>query len=186
MAIHAQHTDSPRSESTAVEMAQHAKHPVNPAAGPYGHPFHPILVTIPIGAWVCSLVFDIAGRVNTSGSKPLTDASYWLIGIGVIGAIVAALFGLLDLLAIPRRTRALRVGLVHMTMNLTVTGMFIGNFFWRHSSYYEAAKVHVGQLVLSAVALGPLVISGWLGGMLAYRYGVRVADEHAQIDGYAR
>lgn len=41
-----------------------AKQPVSGAlAGPYGHPFQPILVTVPIGAWVCSLVFDVASRI---------------------------------------------------------------------------------------------------------------------------
>lgn len=47
--------------TTEVEQA---KEPVSAVlAGPYGHPFHPILVTIPIGAWVSSLVFDIASRI---------------------------------------------------------------------------------------------------------------------------
>ena len=41
-----------------------AKQPVSAAlAGPYGHPFHPILVTVPIGAWAGSLVFDIASHL---------------------------------------------------------------------------------------------------------------------------
>jgi uncharacterized membrane protein len=161
-----------------------AKEPLTVAAGPYGHPFHPILVTIPIGAWVSSLVFDIATRAADHGSYSLTDASYWLILIGIIGAGLAAVFGLLDLLRIPRGTRALRVGLTHMLLNVTVLGAFIGNFVWRHSSYYEEARVKVGQLVLSAVALALLGVSGWLGGMLAYKFGVRVADEATQAEGY--
>ncbi len=47
----------------ADEMGQ-AKRPVTVLAGPYGHPFHPILVTVPIGAWVASLVFDVASRIQ--------------------------------------------------------------------------------------------------------------------------
>jgi uncharacterized membrane protein len=40
-----------------------AKQPVSAAlAGPYGHPLHPLLVTVPIGAWLASLVFDVASR----------------------------------------------------------------------------------------------------------------------------
>ena len=43
---------------------QQAKHPVSAVlAGPYGHPLHPILVTVPIGAWVASLVFDVASHL---------------------------------------------------------------------------------------------------------------------------
>jgi uncharacterized membrane protein len=171
-----------RDVTTEVERA---KTPASPVAGPYGHPFHPILVTIPIGAWVSSLVFDIATQVNSGGSKSLVEASYWLIGIGVLGALLAALFGLMDLIRIPRGTRALRFGLAHMVLNLTVVGLFVGNFFWRHGSYYESTKVSGGQLVLSAIAIGLLLISGWIGGMLAYRFGVRVAREQDQLEGYA-
>jgi len=175
-------TDQLRTDTAA--RAYQAKQPVSPVAGPYGHPFHPILVTIPIGAWACSLIFDIATRVNSAGSRPLTDASYWLIGIGIIGALAAALFGLMDLIRIPRGTRALRFGLMHMVINVTVVGLFVGNFFWRHDSYYESAKVGVGQLILSAVAIGLLLVSGWIGGMLAYKFGVRVAAEQHQAAGY--
>src|SRR5436190_2458765 len=153
--------------TTSRQQTLPAKEPLTVAAGPYGHPFHPILVTVPIGAWVCSLVFDIATQVNSNGSPSLTDASYWLIAIGLIGAVAAALFGLLDLLRIPRRTRALRVGLTHMVLNLTVVGLYIVNLAWRHSSYYESSTVKGGQIVLSAIALALLGASGWLGGMLA-------------------
>jgi uncharacterized membrane protein len=171
----------------AMLTENRGKRPVTPVAGPYGHPFHPILVTIPIGAWVASLIFDIASRVNSTGSHSLVDAAYWLIGIGVLGALVAAVFGFLDLLAIPRPSRAFRVGLAHMGINLTIVGIFIGDFFWRHSSAsgaYAAAKVGAGQLALSAVGIALLLVSGWLGGMLAYRFGVRVADEATQAEGF--
>lgn len=170
----------------AATLVHEAKVPVNPVAGPYGHPFHPMLVTVPIGAWVASLVFDIASKVNSSGAPSLVDASYWLIGIGILGALAAALFGLLDLLAIPSRTKAMRVGLTHLTLNLLVVGAYVANWFWRHSSYYEDAKVATGPFVLSIVSLAFLAVSGWLGGMLAYHYGVRVADEVEQAGAYQR
>jgi uncharacterized membrane protein len=168
----------------ATQRIQQAKTPMSPVAGPYGHPFHPILVTIPIGAWVASLVFDIASQVSSKGSASLVDASYWLIGLGIIGALLAALFGLMDLVRIPRGTRALRFALAHMVLNLTVVGIFIGDFIWRHGSYYENSRVMGGQLALSAVAIGLLLVSGWIGGMLAYRFGVRVAAERDQLEGY--
>jgi uncharacterized membrane protein len=165
-------------------LVHEAKEPITRAAGPYGHPFHPILVTVPIGAWICSLVFDIATRVSSEGSPSLVDAAYWLIGIGIIGAALAAIFGLLDLLAIPRKTRAFAVGLTHLALNVSVLAAFVVDFVWRHSSYDESRRVEMGQLILSAVAIGVLAISGWLGGQLAYRYGVRVADEAEQQSGY--
>lgn len=142
------------------------KQPIIKAVGPYGHPLHPILVLIPMGAWMASLAFDIISRVSTHGSPSLSDAAYWLILAGVIGAVVSALFGLLDLLTIPRRTRALRVGVAHMVLMLGIVALFFADWYWRHiSESYEAAKVHPGQLMLSAVGVVLLLATGWLGGI---------------------
>jgi uncharacterized membrane protein len=161
-----------------------AKRPVSAAfAGPYGHPFHPILVTVPIGAWVCSLTFDIASHIVDQPGF-LSRGSVWLIAIGVVGALGAALVGFLDLFAIPTGTTAFRTALLHMTLNLCVTGAYVGNFFWRHADYPSRDAVSGGQLTLSVISLVALGISGWLGGKLAYRFGVRVADERTQAEGF--
>ncbi|MFE1886334.1 DUF2231 domain-containing protein [Streptomyces diastatochromogenes] len=162
-----------------------AKRPVSGAlAGPYGHPFHPILVTVPIGAWVSSLVFDIASRIVHRPAF-LTHGSAWLIAIGVLGALAAACVGFLDLFAIPSGTPAFRTGLVHMALNLTVTAAYAAGFLWRQGGGYpEGQGVGYGQLTLSAVSLVVLSLSGYLGGKLAYRYGVRVAEESVQAEGY--
>jgi uncharacterized membrane protein len=166
----------------ARQDEMHAKRPVTSVAGPYGHPLHPLFVTIPIGAWVGSLVLDIASKSADDGGA-LARGAYWMIGVGVVGALVAALFGFLDFLALPRRTRALKVALTHMLLNLTVVAIFIASFIWRadRGAWKETSA---GLFVLSGVALALLLVSGWLGGMLAYHYGVRVADEDTQLDGY--
>lgn len=162
-----------------------AKQPVSGAlAGPYGHPIHPILVTVPIGAWVCSLVFDISSRIV---DRPgfLAHGSAWLIAIGVLGALAAAGVGFLDLFAVPTGTPAFRTGLVHMALNLTVTAAYAIGFAWRQSDGYPVGRgVTSGQLALSAVSLAALGVSGFLGGKLAYRYGVRVATESVQAEGF--
>ncbi|MEU9440864.1 DUF2231 domain-containing protein [Streptomyces sp. NPDC048304] len=166
------------------ESQLQAKRPVSASlAGPYGHPFHPILVTVPIGAWVTSLVFDIASHVV---HRPgfLTQSSEWLIAVGVIGALLAAMVGFLDLFAIPAGTPAFRTALVHMTLNLLVTAAYVVNFLWRHGDYAGGGSVGMGRLVLSAISIAALAVSGFLGGKLAYRYGVRVADEATQAEGY--
>jgi uncharacterized membrane protein len=138
-------------------------------------------VTIPIGAWVASLVFDIAAHASDEEGA-FAAGAYWLIGIGVIGAVLAAIFGLLDLLAIPRGTKAFTTGLTHMALNLTVVVLYVVNFLIRRSDGYEDAA-GAAPLILSIVALVLLSASGWLGGKLAYRYGVRVADERTQAEG---
>lgn len=157
------------------------KRPVTVLAGPYGHPFHPILVTVPIGAWVASLVFDLASRYVGDPSVFATG-SRWLVALGVLGALVAAVFGFLDLVAIPGDTTARRTAYAHMTLNLAVTVAYAVSFLLRDGD----GPVAWGLITLSAVALAALGASGWLGGKLTYRYGVRVVDEATQADGFRR
>lgn len=168
---------------SAGRTRQDAKHPVTPVAGPYGHPFHPILVTIPIGAWVMSLVFDLAA---TWAGEPevFVKGAFWLIGAGIVGALLAAAFGLMDLLAIPRRTPAFRTGLIHLALNLTTVVLFAISFLLRRD-HLDEADATVAAVVLSVIALAILGVSGWLGGKLSYHYGVRVADERTQAQGFA-
>lgn len=158
-----------------------AKRPVSALlTGPYGHPFHPVLVTIPIGSWVASFVFDLGSRITDADF--LAQASVWLIVIGIIGALAAASVGLLDFFAIPSGTPAFRTGLVHLVLNVTITIAYAVNALWRRGS--DADQVPVGPIVLSAVSLGALTLSGYLGGKLAFRYGVRVVTDADQAEGF--
>jgi uncharacterized membrane protein len=157
-----------------------AKRPVTVLAGPYGHPLHPAMVAVPIGCWIASLVFDVGSRFAGDGAF-LARGSRWLIALGVLGALAAALLGFLDFLAIPAGTPAFRTAVVHLSLNLGVTAAYIINFLLRDSA---ARRVSWGLLVLSLVSLAALAVSGYLGGKLAYRYGVRVADESTQSEGY--
>jgi uncharacterized membrane protein len=161
-----------------------AKEPVTRLAGPYGHPFHPMLVTVPIGAWVASFAFDLASR-SAGEAEVFVKASFWLIVVGIIGAVVAALFGLLDLLTIRRGTRAFRTGVTHMILNTVALGLFGVSLLLRRD-HLDDGDVTVGGFVVSSAALVILGASGWLGGMLTYHYGVRVARESTQRDGFTR
>jgi uncharacterized membrane protein len=159
-----------------------AKQPKTILAGPYGHPIHPVMVTVPIGSWVAAVVFDIIALVNSEDESVFAEGAYWLIGIGIVGAVLAAVFGLMDLLNIPRGTVAFRTGLTHMVLNLTIVVLFAVDFAIRAGQGYEEASV-VG-FVISLIALSLLGVSGWLGGKLAYHYGVRVASEETQAEGF--
>jgi uncharacterized membrane protein len=160
------------------------KRPSSPLAGPYGHPLHPIAVTLPVGAFVSSLVFDVLTLTRAHGLPYLVDGAYWLIGVGLVGALLAAVFGLMDLRVIPRRTRAFRTAVMHLALNALVVSLFLVGFLWRAGDHLELEKTRWGQLALSSVAVSLLVVSAWLGGTLVYRFGVRVADENTQADGF--
>lgn len=158
-----------------------AKQPRTALAGPYGHPFHPILVTIPIGAWVSSIIFDIIAAASDDPTAFVTGAQV-LIAIGVVGGVVAAIFGLLDFSMIESGTVAKRTGLTHLALNLGVVVLFAINYFVRAGADHD--EVNVVGIVLSVIGLVALTVSGWLGGKLAYHFGVRVAREATQAEGY--
>jgi uncharacterized membrane protein len=132
-----------------------------------------MLVALPIGLWIFSLVCDI-GFLMT-GEPNWVVAAYFTLGGGIIGALLAAVPGLIDLLGL-NDPRAQRVGLYHMILNLAIVAAQAVNFWLR------AADEAVGPLPLgiSIVAVAALVASGWLGGHLVHVLGVTQPREEAQ------
>ena len=147
-------------------------------SGPEGHPLHPFVVPLPIGAFVSSLAFDILTWTRPGELPWLVDGAWWLIGVGLIGAGIAAVFGLVDLLQIPRGTRPWRVALAHAACNVAVAVLFLIGYAWRAGDHVELDKTRPGQLTLSSVAVGLLVVAVLLGQTLTYRFGARV-DQRA-------
>lgn len=158
-----------------------AKYPRSVIAGPYGHPFHAIAVIIPIGAWVCAVVFDVIALTGPD-AEPFTIGARILIAAGLIGAAVAALLGIIDWSSIPRHTPARTTGLVHMGLNLVAMAIF-GASLWLRLDTDELPSLAFACSIAGILFLG---VSGWLGGKLAHTYGVRVATETTQAEGQER
>ena len=158
-----------------------AKRPRTALAGPYGHPFHPIAVTLPIGAWTCALVFDV-GALFVRPPGFLELGAVWLIGIGIVGALLAAGLGLMDFLRLGKGVPAFRVAAVHLVLNVFVLVCWAVSFYLRMLGEFNDSRTWT--VVSDVVLLAILGVSGWLGGMLAYRYGVRVATEATQREGF--
>ena len=136
-----------------------------------GHPIHPMLVTIPIGLWVFSFVCDLISFRSGHPETWTTCALYAMVG-GVIGALAAAIPGLIDLLSLGDRP-VKKTALKHMTLNLIIVVLFAVNAWMRG----HGADVHGTPLVLSLVAIVLLLVSGWLGGKMVYEAGVAVHAE---------
>ncbi|HJV35574.1 DUF2231 domain-containing protein [Geomonas sp.] len=132
-----------------------------------GHPLHPILVTIPIGLWIFSLACDIIYRATSN--LTWDTIAFYSMAAGIIGALLAAVPGFFDLYFLPP-SHAKRIGLWHMTINLTLVTLYVINFFWRRNLEPAAS----GPFVLSILSVILLLASGWLGGEIVYRYGVAV------------
>jgi uncharacterized membrane protein len=137
-----------------------------------GHPLHPMLIPFPIAFWVTALVTDIAFR--TTDTAFWATASMWLLGAGVVAALVAAVFGFTDSLGEPG-IRALSVAWQHMIGNLIAVVLALVNWYLRYSSGAEAA-VRGWGIWLSLVTVLLLLFNGWRGWDLVYRYHVGVTD----------
>ncbi len=133
-----------------------------------GHPIHPMLVALPIGFFVGTLVSDI---VSIWGDPTFwARMATWLIAYGVLSALVAALFGFVDYFTAPMSPDAKKTGTLHMMLNLLVVVIFAAAFFVRMLT----GLTSVGGYVLTYVPLAILIVSGWLGGRLTYHFGVGV------------
>lgn len=131
-----------------------------------GHPIHPMLVTIPIGLWVFSLICDFA-YLGTDDARWAVTA-YFTLGGGIVGALIAAVPGLLDLLGL-RDPRAVRIGTYHLVLNLAIVAVQAWSFWLRMQ---DGGYPDVLPRAISIVAVVALVISGWLGGHLVHVLGV--------------
>jgi uncharacterized membrane protein len=136
-----------------------------------GHPIHPILVPFPLGLLTTSFVFDVVHLLTGNGKW--SEISFWMIAAGVIGGLAAAVFGLIDWLAIPSGTRAKVVGLWHGTTNVVMVTLFIVSWVLRADAPGAPGTIAV---LLSFVAVGLASLGGFLGGELVVRLGVGVAE----------
>jgi uncharacterized membrane protein len=131
------------------------------------HPLHPMLVAIPIGLWIFSLVCDFVYRFGSQNPNWDVVARYTLVA-GIVGALIAAVPGFIDMLSLPWGVK--RIALMHMSINLTVVALYVVNAWMRRNGGSDAT------LWLSFISVGLLAVSGWLGGKMVYVHGVAVQE----------
>jgi nitrite reductase/ring-hydroxylating ferredoxin subunit/uncharacterized membrane protein len=124
-----------------------------------GHPLHPALTDVPIGAWCTGALLDLVG------SEDAADAAHL---IGVLGAVPTAMAGVADrsnLSDEPRRT-----GLIHALLNSVGLGLMVGSLVARRRSTHRGLGI-----LLSTAGLSCAAVSAWLGGRLVYVLGTGVS-----------
>ena len=133
-----------------------------------GHPIHPMLVALPIGMWVFSLAADLIGMRAANPDTWHAAALYSMVG-GIIGALAAAVAGVIDMLSL--EDRAIKhTAIKHMSINLFIVALYVVNAWMRsHDSISPGAA-----LGLSVISIVLLLVSGWLGGKMVYEAGVAV------------
>lgn len=139
-----------------------------------GHPLHPAIVHVPIGTWFAACVLDIM-RVCGIERASVPLIAQWLVGTGLVVALVAVAPGLADWSGIKREKPAWKLGLYHMLLNLAATAIWLFNFVLRWQSRGGNDSLH-GWIVGSSVAGIILVaVSAYLGSLMVFDQGVSVA-----------
>jgi len=136
-----------------------------------GHPIHPILVPFPLGLLTTSVIFDVI-HLFTGGAR-WAEISFWMIAAGVIGGLLAAVFGLIDWLAIPSGTRAKAIGLGHGLSNVVMVALFAMSWLLRSGAPGDPGVL---PIVLSFLGVSLASLGGYLGGELVFRMGIGVAE----------
>jgi uncharacterized membrane protein len=139
-----------------------------------GHSLHAMLVVFPLGLLATSVAWDIC--LLATGDPHWGVLSFWTIVAGVIGGLVAAVPGFIDWLGIARGTRARRIGLYHMTLNLIVVGLFVASLLARWQGALGYAHAGPAHMIWGWIGVALALVSGWLGGELIERMGIAVHE----------
>jgi nitrite reductase/ring-hydroxylating ferredoxin subunit/uncharacterized membrane protein len=177
-------TDSPAIDRIAEPLSKAVRGAYD-AAGPVGkqlkdaahgvwlgHPLHPVFTDVPLGAWTTALALDCAAN----GDPGMRRAATFAMGVGLTGALGAAVTGLTDWSETGGQSR--RTGLIHGLLNITATTLFATAFAMRQKDSHEGGRA--AAWTGYAIALG----AAYLGGDLVYsrRIGVTHADAELPAD----
>ncbi|TMG87322.1 MAG: DUF2231 domain-containing protein [Betaproteobacteria bacterium] len=133
-----------------------------------GHPIHAMLIVFPVGLLIFSLICDLISLRSADPTTWATVAFYTMVG-GFIGALAAAVPGLIDLLSLADKDTK-KIAITHMSINLVAVTLYAVNIWLRTGSASNTGT----PLLLSVVAVALLAVSGWLGGKMVHEHGVGV------------
>jgi uncharacterized membrane protein len=143
----------------------------------FGHPIHPVLVTLPVGLFITAVVCDIIYLITRNTF--FNVVAYYDIIIGIIGGLTAAIFGFRDWLALPHGTRARRIGGMHGIGNVILVVLFLVTWLLRMPNANFTPTTLALVFSFGGILLG--LLTAWLGGEMVYRLGV-ASDEGANLN----
>jgi nitrite reductase/ring-hydroxylating ferredoxin subunit/uncharacterized membrane protein len=134
-----------------------------------GHPLHPVLTDVPIGAWTAAILFDAMEAGSVRGNRGLARAADAAVALGLAGSFGAAVTGLTDWSDTYGRAR--RVGAAHALMNATAAVLFTTSLVCRRREDRRAGRL------LALLGYGVSAGAAYLGGHLVF--GEKVGVDHA-------
>lgn len=123
-----------------------------------GHPLHPIITDVPVGAWSAAAILDAMELAGKKKYAPGADAA---IAIGLVGAVGSAVSGITDWSGTTQKKS--KVGLMHGILNLSATALYTTSYFLRKNK--GSRKTAIG---LAMLGYGITSAAAYLGGHLVY------------------
>ena len=153
-------------------MADDHRHGVKSKAAIGSHPIHPMFIPFPIAFLAGAFMTDLA---YLRKADPFwARASQWLVGAGLVSGTLAAVLGLIDFLSI-KRVRSVFAGWIHLIGNSAALVLSMVNLVMRLRN--PSSIIKTWGLALSAMTSGLLVLTGWMGGELAYHHMIGVTGD---------
>jgi nitrite reductase/ring-hydroxylating ferredoxin subunit/uncharacterized membrane protein len=132
-----------------------------------GHPLHPALTDIPVGAWTAALALDALEAM--SGRKECGSAADLAIGVGLIGAVGSAITGITDWSETDGSAR--RVGLLHGLLNVAATTLYATSLVMR-----KRRRSRQSGIAMSMLGYAVASTAAYLGGHLVF--GEQIGVDH--------
>ncbi len=141
-----------------------------------GKPSHPPLTDASIGAYTVAVVMLVAGAFGLE-EEQMAHGSLLALSFGLLLAAPTAVTGLADWVRLPKEGPVRRIATIHLAAMVAATVLFAATWIAQLDGYRDG-QVETLAVVLGAAAMGLLTAGGFLGGALAYVYGVRVLKQH--------
>lgn len=137
-----------------------------------GHPIHVMLVHFPLALFPVSLIFDVIAYLNSDPS--LAIVSFYALGCGVIGAYLAVLFGMIDLIHLPNEKSVWKKVIIHASINGIIVFSYTLLSIIRLKEYPEIEISSLAEISINGVLNILLIIAAHYGGDLIFRHKVGV------------
>lgn len=155
-----------------------------------GHPLHPMLVVVPIGLFAWTLISDLVYFASDS-NQMWYDIAFWTDIAAIVSALIAALPGIGDYLTVAARSDSRGIATAHGVLNVIVVLLYTAAMLLMLDNGATDGAELTAVIVLHAVGVGLLVVSGWLGGEMVYRHHIGIlpdteGGERAEYERHAR
>lgn len=145
-----------------------------------GHPIHPALVALPIGLFIWAFVSDVV-YVARDHDSTWYDISFWTGIAAVATALLAALPGFGDYIAVARKSDANAMATAHMTLNLVVVAMYFVAILLMLDDGATSGSRLGAVVALHGIGTALLAMSGWLGGEMVFRHHLGMVSDSDQL-----